>query len=857
MKLFGRMCAGLLAGAAPAGLQAQDAASSTASVESAAGAAATAQKPLEQLTAEAAPVQPGPDKGREESKFEFRGADGKPLPPEVQKQLQEQFRDSLPPAGDEVARSGTDADPGAGGAEVVVSAKRPRGSVIGEIPPERTFRALDLKAFGTNDIQELLQTLGPQVGSDRGREDRGPVVLLNGRRVSSIAEIAKIPTEAIERMEVFPEEQSLAYGYPADQKVVNVVLFERFSSTVALSTFAAPTDGGRETPGAAVNYLLVKGDIRLNFDGEYSRSGALLESERNVARGPGSPDLGRFRTLLPETERFALNGTVSGHLLENISSTVNGSFEASTSKSLFGLGASGPLAGETETRIAHVGTTQNGRLGSWQWTFTANYDRASVETVIDAGDVGRTRNRARSVNAVADADLVLSGTLLDLPAGPVSTSLRAGIDLRDFSSRSIVSGTEQRLDLSRDGGVIQASLDVPIASRLEDEMDWLGNLSVNANLRLERLSGFGTLRTFGYGLSWSPVPSIDFIASATHEEGAPTVEQLGAPGIVTPNVLTFDFARQESVDVVRTFGGNPNLRSDDRHVISVGLTARPLAKTDFTISVDYLRARIEDPIAAFPIATPAIEAAFPDRFTRDSGDRLVRIDARPLNFERSDQEQLRFGLNFTRPLGSVPPELRDARVRLVQSEADIQKRLPPGATVTKVAPGSPAARHAENLASRLYLSLYYTLRLEDEILLREGGPALDLLNGSAVDVRGGRPRHEIELQAGASKRGLGARITATWQSGTDVSGLAGGTGDLRFSGYGTINLNLFANLADRFGGPNAPDWLKGTRVSLSIVNLLNDRPEVRDRAGATPINYQGGYLNPIGRLVSFSLRKVF
>jgi len=112
-----------------------------------------------------------------------------------------------------------------------------------------------------------------------------------------------------------------------------------------------------------------------------------------------------------------------------------------------------------------------------------------------------------------------------------------------------------------------------------------------------------------------------------------------------------------------------------------------------------------------------------------------------------------------------------------------------------------------------------------------------------------------------SKRGLGARITATWQSGTTVSGFPagpdGGVGDLRFSDYGTVNINLFANLADRFGGPNAPEWLKGTRINLSIVNLFNDRPDVRDRAGATPANYQEAYLNPLGRLVSFGFRKVF
>jgi hypothetical protein len=825
-RLFGKACAGLLAGAMPAGLEAQEAAS------------------------RAAPAQPAPG-AEAPPAIEFKGADGKPLPPEVQRQLQEQLRND-PQLRSKLAQQAANKD------EIVVSGQRPRGSVLSDIPAERVLRSDDIRAYGANNIEELLQTLGPQVSSERGRDDSGPVVLLNGKRVSSFAEIAKIPTEAIERMEVLPEEVALSYGYAADRKVVNVVVFERFSSKIGQLTFAAPTEGGRQAPGAAANYLLIKGGARFNFDAEYGRSGALLESERDLAQVPGSPDPGRFRTLLPETERLALNGTASAELIDTVSSTLNGSFDRSSSKSLFGLGSAGPLEGDTDSRRAHLGTTQSGAAGRWQWTFTGNYDRAEIDTVIDTG---AARNRADSVNAFANADLVVSGQLLKLPAGPISANLRGGVDMRDFASRSVVGGAEQRFDLSRDRAALQGSLEVPIARRRKDAKSTLGDLSLNANLALETLSDFGTLRSFGYGLNWSPVPAINFSASATHEQGAPTVEQLGGPAIVTPNVRTFDFTRGKAVEVLRTFGGNPDLRADDRRVIALGLNAKPFAKTDLRISADYLSTRIDNPIAAFPIATPALEAAFPERFTRGIDNRLVRIDARPLNFARSDQEQLRFGLNFSKPLGHVPPHLRNARVIHASSEAEAQRKLPPGAVLVKTAPSAAMARGVENLRSRLFLNLYYTLRLEDEILLREGKPALDLLNGAAAGVRGGRPRHELELQAGAFKSGLGAQVTANWQSGTIVSGLAGGAGgtagDLRFADYGTVNLNLFANLADRFGGAKAPQWLKGTRISLGIVNLFNQRPDVRDAAGTTPINYQGAYLNPLGRNVSFSLRKVF
>jgi outer membrane receptor protein involved in Fe transport len=161
----------------------------------------------------------------------------------------------------------------------------------------------------------------------------------------------------------------------------------------------------------------------------------------------------------------------------------------------------------------------------------------------------------------------------------------------------------------------------------------------------------------------------------------------------------------------------------------------------------------------------------------------------------------------------------------------------------------------------LILSFYHTWHLKDEILVREGVSVLDLLNGSAIGNRGGRPRHELEFQAGAFKGGLGARVTANWQSGTRVRGLPAGSNgtaaDLRFSDHSTVNINLFANLADRFGGDKAPNWLKGTRASIGINNLFNSRPEVEDEAGLTPFSYQPAFLDPLGRFVSFGLRKVF
>ncbi|HEX8579515.1 MAG TPA: TonB-dependent receptor [Allosphingosinicella sp.] len=829
MRVTGSFIAGLLAASAPAGLQAQE-----------------VDKPS---------APPPPETAEEEARPEITDRDGNPLPPKIQREIREHLKKNpLPAAPKKEAGSGD-------GKDIVVRGQRPRGSVIGDIPPTQTLNPIDIRALGATDIGSLLETLGPQVSSGRGRGDSGPIVLLNGKRTSGFAEIARIPTEAIERMEVFPEELALKYGYRADQKVVNIVTRERFTSRVGQLSYAMPTEGGRDTTGVNANFLNISRDTRINLNADYSQSGALLESERKIARPAGTPDSGRFRTLLPESERVALNATVSGEWLSGVSATLNGRFEAGETTSLLGPGLDGPLVRDIDTRLAHLGTALSGRAGTWGWAFDATYDRNSVANSTDTSAGPGARDHARSVNAVARADLVLNGTLLELPSGPITTSVRVGGETRDFNSRSLRAGAEQRTELARDTLGVQANLDVPIARRSKGQLAWLGDLSANANLALDELSDFGTLRTFGYGLTWSPLASVNVIAAATDEEGAPTVEQLGAPLVVTPNVRTYDFSRREVVDITRAFGGNPVLRADDREVFKLGLNVRPLSKTDLTFGLDYIKTRINDPIAAFPIATPEFEAAFPERFTRDAEGRLLRIDSRPLNFQRSEQQQLRFGINFSRPLGPVPAYMKSTKTVFAGSEEEIKRKLPPGAILMKGEPGSAMAKQAENLTSRLTLSLHYTATLVDEILTREGGPVLDLLNGSATDVRGGRARHAIDFQAGVFKGGLGARVKVGWQSGTTLSGLAApsapGSGDLTFANRATVNINLFANLAEYFKGPKAPDWMKGMRVSFGITNLFNSRPDVRDEAGLTPFSYQPAYLDPLGRTVSFSLRKVF
>jgi iron complex outermembrane recepter protein len=146
---------------------------------------------------------------------------------------------------------------------------------------------------------------------------------------------------------------------------------------------------------------------------------------------------------------------------------------------------------------------------------------------------------------------------------------------------------------------------------------------------------------------------------------------------------------------------------------------------------------------------------------------------------------------------------------------------------------------------------------KDEIVIRPGVPTLDLLDGAAIGSGGGEARNQVDLQLNVSKSGYGAAVNARWTEGSVVRGSgAAGSEDLTFSDLTTVNLRLFADLgAQPFARRHT--FFRGSRVSLSIDNLFDDRQEVRDPVGATPVSYQPDYLDPMGRTMRLSFRKLF
>lgn len=808
--------------------------------------------------------------------------------------------------------------------EIVITGQRQRGAVVSDIPPENQLSQRDIQAYGASSLADLLDAIAPQTGSTRGRGGDAPVILLNGRRISSFTEIRDLPPEAIERVDIFPEEVALKYGYRADQRVVNIVLRRNFRAVTTETNAMIATAGGRRTNNGELDLLRIQNGGRIHIHGEYQHATPLLESQRDIVQSApdtllpvvGPADPGAFRTLLAGGDTLSLNVVYNRSIFGNVSATLNGRFQYQSNLSLLGLPSAvltipagnpffpageaifrnfdvgDPLQRDSATQTGHVGLTLNGDKLPWRWTLTANYDSVDSLNLTGTGlDVTRLQerlfaadpainpfgdfpldlvdarpdDRAHSLSRTGNADLLLNGPLVKLPAGKITTSIRLGGSAAALDSEALRAGIAQTSALSRDIYSGQANIDIPITSRRENFLSAIGTLSANFNYEAEHLSDFGTLKTIGYGLNWQPVTQLSLIASETREHGAPTMNQLGDPVLTTPGVRVFDFVRNETVDVLETAGGSPFLVADNRRVYKLGGNLQPFKKFAFNFSANYTNSRILDPIATFPTPTLQIENAFPSRFVRDASGRLVSIDARPLNLARSNQEDFRWGFNLSLPIGPPAPPGGGGL-------------FGGGGRPGGPRPGGGGGRGGEGFrgggggggggpfgggggrGGRLQFTLYHTWHIRDQILIRNGVPVVDLLHGAAVGNTGGQPQHQIEATAGLFENGLGLRFAANWQSGTLVRGGSNGQGgitnDLRFSSLATFNLRLFADLGQTKLARKLP-WVKGFRVSVGVDNIFDKRLRVTDPTGATPISFQPDLLDPLGRALRLSIRKQF
>lgn len=804
-----------------------------------------------------------------------------------------------PPAAQEADPAGTERH----GGEILVVAERIRGQVESPAPPIAVLDEKDIQALGATTLADVLTQLAPQTGSGRGRGGGPPVVLINGQRIGNFREMRNFPQEAIRRVEILPEEVALRFGFPANTRVVNMILKDNFASRTVEAETAMPTRGGFQTYEVEATSLRIKGPQRFSITAKIDDTSELTEAERGVIQTPGSvptvstdPDPATYRSLIADSRELGLNMSLARGLGKdglggNVS--VNGNLTRTDSRRNSGLdvvvlrapgGATAvrslvdPLERVTRTTTAQGGAALNSRLGNWQLSATLDGTHTESRTIID-----RRANTAALVAAAAAGTLPITGALppvanagvdtalsntesltslvtligrpARLPGGEVTATIRAGYAWSDIASSDTRSATGP-VSLRRGDLNGALNLGLPITSRRENFGAGLGDLSANFSVGLNHLSDFGSVTDWSAGLTWSPLAfeKLSLTASYLVNEIAPGLAQLGNPQTVTLNVPVFDLVRGETVLATVIGGGNRALRKEQQRDLKFGANWQLPFLQNSSLVVEYFRNRSDDVTASFPLLTPEIEAAFPGRVTRDATGRLISIDQRPVTFAEQHAQRLRWGVNLTGQLGKAPA---GSGGFMGMGGGGPPRQGGPRPQVAVRGGGGGGGGMMAMMAGgrgpgRWSLGLFHTAQFENRVQIAPGGPVLDLLDGDSLSASGS-PRHTIEFNGGLFKNGFGTFFNGTWTGPSQLTG----SNSLRFGSVTRMNINFFAALGQKPKLVKQVPFLKGSQIALRFENLFDSRQRVTDASGAVPIGYQADLIDPRGRVVEIEFRKMF
>ncbi len=861
-------------------------------------------------------------------------------PPAIQ--LEEEDEDE-----DTDLHSGLDAS-----GQIVVVAERIRGEVDTPQQPVAVLDEEEIAAYGAASIDELLDLISPQTGSGRGRGEGRPVILLNGQRITSFREMRSIPPEAIRRLQVLPEEVALKFGYPPNQRVVNIILKDKYQSKQIAGEFNYPTRGGYANVELEGSTFRIDKQRRTTIEGKITDTSLLTEAERDVIQQPGSvptvagdPDPARFRSLAAASREITLGGTTAMGLGQDGlggALTLNGAYTRTDTRSLSGLdtvtltdpaGATAvrslddPLRTRAKSDAFQAGLGYNKAIGTWQLTGTvdASYTEATTEvdrrrdlTALRTAALAGTLPLGGALPAIADAGfdtarskdlsasslVTLSGNVLRLPAGEAAATVRAGFDYSRSDNRD-TRNTLGSVVLDRSDASAGVNLSLPLTSKREDVLGAIGDWTLNLSGGFDHLSDFGTLTDWSAGLTWNPTSKLSVQASYIVNEAAPSLSQLASPQVQSFNVTTYDFVRGETALVTVLSGGNPDLVSEKQRdwKLSLNWQLPPIASflERSNVVVEYFRNRSSDVTQSFPLLTPAIEAAFPNRVVRDASGRLVTIDRRPVTFDQIASSRMRWGFNFGGRLGGEEAQSgRGAErgggrggerggERGGPGEADAPPPPPaatsngrggtsgagaagaseprgggrgPGAGPDRGPPGGggfgfgPRGGRGGS-GGRWNLALFHTWRFTDTVRIAPGAAELDQLDGQAI-AAGGVPRHAIEAEGGVFKNGYGFRLKGEWNAPATVNGSGlPGSSDLRFGSTFNLDLRLFVNLGQQESLVQKVPFFKNARLSLTADNVLDQRQRVTDQNGQVPLAYQAAFRQPQGRVIGIDFRKMF
>ncbi|MFT4045880.1 MAG: TonB-dependent receptor [Solimonas sp.] len=336
-----------------------------------------------------------------------------------------------------------------------------------------------------------------------------------------------------------------------------------------------------------------------------------------------------------------------------------------------------------------------------------------------AADYVRADVWYRPHNRQDDIEGSMSGTLFEMPAGPVEAAF--GFESRRDQTRTKTDELTQngltnfayipeyRGDVWAKDVFAEASFpllkDLPFVKSLD--LDLAGRF---AHYNLDNVNNTFSGRV---GLQWAPISDIRLRSEYSQAQRAPDTTELYSPprddydtvvdvcsGVTATSTGTYDnncrletgiqnalaestTFTQDSTDVNAPNSGNADLREETAHTVTAGFVLTPRFLRDFQMSVDYYDIRISNVISALSNADllaecygdpSGIDNKFCDDITRDDEGQITKIVNREENLNEMRASGIDVAANYAFRLRalSVPGKFNFAlnyshRIRLEES----------------------------------------------------------------------------------------------------------------------------------------------------------------------------------------------
>lgn len=376
----------------------------------------------------------------------------------------------------------------------------------------------------------------------RGLGSRGTLVLLNGNRMApsssagDFVDVSLIPVSAIERVDVLTDGASSIYGGDAVAGVMNFVLRDDFDGAETSLRYGGVTDGDLTEVrlGQTVGKTWTSGNLLGTY--EFFERGNLTLADRpgigvpQLTNGDPIPDPAAF-DLLPEQRRHS--GVLSGRQAigpntDLVASALFSRRDATGSSVL----ASG--AGLVQIfRTSSDGVTLNAGIDhqvSPDWSVIASLGYSDIsnteEREVDVTNPsGSVLQDAQSNSDLWSADARVSGTLFQLPGGPVLVAAGTHFRRETFVNETQASGITRQAD--RDVTAVFGEVQLPVIGEA-NALPLVQRLELNLSARADDYSDYGSSVSPKAGLLWSPHDALKLRASYSESFAPPSLGRVGA-----------------------------------------------------------------------------------------------------------------------------------------------------------------------------------------------------------------------------------------------------------------------------------------------------------------------------------------